>query len=290
MSMDVRPFFDPATSTLTYVVADGADAVVIDPVLDYDPAAGRVRTGSVEALAAHLDEAALHLHWVLETHAHADHLSASRWLAARFGAKTAIGHGICAVQETFRVLLDLPDLRADGSQFDRLVVDGDVVEAGALRLRVLETPGHTPGCVSYLAGDALFTGDALFIEDYGTGRCDFPGGDAARLYDSVHGVLYGLPDETRVFPGHDYQPNGRALRTDTTVGRSKAENVQLRADTARDAFVEFRRARDAKLSAPALLYPAIQVNVDGGRLPPKRANGRRYLVVPITAPPEDDPR
>jgi glyoxylase-like metal-dependent hydrolase (beta-lactamase superfamily II) len=280
----VRAFFEPVTFTVTYVVHDPAtrDAIVIDPVLDYDPAASQTSTASVEAVAAFIEAEGLRLHHALETHAHADHLSGSQLLARRFGAAVAIGARITEVQATFKLLLDLPESFAtDGSQFDRLLADGQVLEAGSLAVRVLSTPGHTPACVCYLIEDAVFTGDALFIEDYGTGRCDFPRGSASDLYTSVHDKLYSMPDETRVFVGHDYQPNGRELRFETTIGASKRRNVQLHAETTRDDFVRFRTARDATLSAPRLLLPSVQINIDAGRMPAPRANGRRYLSIPI---------
>ncbi len=279
----VEPFFDPATFTLTFVVADLAtkDAVVIDPVLDYDPASGSTSTAAVDQVTAYLRGNGLRVHYVLETHAHADHLSASQLLRRRFEAQIAIGARIREVQETFKGLFDLAaDFATDGSQFDRLLVDGETVRAGALAIEVIATPGHTPACVSFKIGDAVFTGDALFTEDYGTGRCDFPRGSAAELYDSIQ-RLYQLPDATRVFVGHDYQPGGRAVRWQTTIGASKAENPQLNARTARDEFVQMRQARDATLAAPRLLFPSVQVNVAAGRLPAPHANGHRYLVIPL---------
>lgn len=282
--MELETFFDPATFTLTYVVFDPAsrDAVVIDPVLDYDPAASRTSTRSVEQLATFLRDASLRVHYVLETHAHADHLSASQWLKRRFEAKVAIGARITEVQRTFQGLFDLPpSVPTDGSQFDELLVDGQVLTAGTLRVEVLATPGHTPACVTYKIEDAVFTGDALFIEDYGTGRCDFPAGSAEDLYRSVHDRLYALPDTTRVFVGHDYQPGGREVRSETTIGASKRHNIQLRGDTSKEEFVTFRRARDKTLAAPRLLLPSVQVNIDAGRLPRPHQNGMRYLTVPL---------
>lgn len=282
-SFHVEPFFDPATFTLTFVVADLAtkDAVVIDPVLDYDPASGTTSTTAVDQVSAYLRGNGLRVHYVLETHAHADHLSASQLLRRRFEAQIAIGARIREVQETFKGLFDLAaGFATDGSQFDRLLADGEVVRAGALAIEVIATPGHTPACVSFKIGDAVFTGDALFTEDYGTGRCDFPRGSAAELYDSIQ-KLYRLPDATRVFVGHDYQPGGRAVRWQTTIGASKAENPQLNARTSRDEFVRMRQARDATLAAPRLLFPSVQVNVDAGRLPAPHANGHRYLVIPL---------
>lgn len=282
-SFHVEPFYDPATFTLTFVVADLAskDAVVIDPVLDYDPASGTTSTAAVDQVSAYLREHGLRVHYVLETHAHADHLSASQLLRRRFDAKIAIGARIREVQETFKGIFDLPPgFATDGSQFDRLLADGEVVKAGSLAVEVIATPGHTPACVTFKVGDAIFTGDALFTEDYGTGRCDFPRGSAADLFDSIQ-KLYRLPDATRVFVGHDYQPNGRAVRWETTIGASKAHNPQLDATTNREAFIKARQARDATLAAPRLLFPSVQVNIDAGRLPTAHGNGKRYLVVPL---------
>jgi glyoxylase-like metal-dependent hydrolase (beta-lactamase superfamily II) len=282
MATQIEAFYDEHTSTLTYVVHDPAtrDAVVIDPVLDYDPASGKTSTESVDRVAAYLAARELRLHLVLETHAHADHLTGSQLLRRRFDAKVVIGERIREVQETFKRVFDLPELATDGSQFDRLVADGDVVRAGSLAIEVIATPGHTPACVTYKIEDAVFTGDALFMDDYGTGRCDFPRGSAEAMFDSIQ-RLYLLPDATRVFPGHDYQPNGREVRWRTTIGASKAHNPQLSAATPRAEFVAARRARDKTLAAPRLLYPSVQVNIDAGRMPAPHANGTRYLVVPI---------
>ena len=288
--MNIQAFFDRDTFTLTYVVFDpvSRDAVVIDPVLDYDVLASRTSTRSVDRIAAFVRERELRVHYALETHAHADHLSGSQWLKQHLGAKVAAGERIREVQATFRDALDLPELAIDGSQFDRLLADGEVVTAGTLRIETIATPGHTPACVTYRIGDALFTGDALFMHDYGTGRCDFPRGSAEALYDSVM-RLYALPDATRVFPGHDYQPNGRPVAWETTIGRSKRENPQLRATTSKDEFVALRTARDRTLQAPRLLYPSVQINLDAGRLPRPHANGARYLTIPISEAPEAQP-
>jgi glyoxylase-like metal-dependent hydrolase (beta-lactamase superfamily II) len=282
--MNIETFYDPATFTLTYVVFDAKtrDAVVIDPVLDYDPLSSSTSTPSVERIEAFLRKEDLKLHFVLETHAHADHLSGSQYLKRRFDAGIAIGTAITEVQKVFSDIFDLDStFVSDGSQFDKLLADGERFRAGSIDVEVIATPGHTPACVTYKIDDAVFTGDALFIEDYGTGRCDFPRGSADRLYTSVHERLYKLPDATRVFVGHDYQPNGRPLRFETTIGRSKEANVQLRASTFRDEFVKRRNERDAQLAPPRLLFPSVQVNIDAGRLPLPRTNGRRYLTIPL---------
>jgi glyoxylase-like metal-dependent hydrolase (beta-lactamase superfamily II) len=281
--LTIEPFFDPRTSTLTYVVSDPVtrDAVVIDPVLDYDPATGTTSTESVDAVSAYIKREQLRIHYVLETHAHADHLSSSQLLRRRFDAKVAIGERIREVQTTFQPIFDLPStVPTDGSQFDRLLGDGERLRAGSLSFEVIPTPGHTPACVTYKIEDVVFTGDALFIEDYGTGRCDFPRGSAEALYDSIQ-RLYALPDATRVFVGHDYQPGGRPVRWETTIGASKRSNPQLSATTTREQFVTMRRARDASLAAPRLLLPSVQINLDAGRLPAPHPNGHRYLVVPL---------
>ena len=281
---EIETFYDPATSTLTYLVYDRAtrDAVVIDPVMDFDPASGAVSLGSFERLAARVRGLELTVHYSLETHAHADHLSAAQAFKRTFGAKVAIGERIREVQESFKPVFGLPSsFPTDGSQFDRLLADGEIVRAGTLEVRVLATPGHTPACVSYVIGDAVFTGDALFVEDSGTGRCDFPRGSADALYASVHDRLYALPAETRVFVGHDYQPGGRPLAYVTTIRDERRLNSQLRADTTREEYVAMRTARDRTLAAPRLLLPSVQVNIDAGRLPPADETGRRYLRIPL---------
>lgn len=282
--MKVQPFFHEDTSTLTYVVFDPStkDAVVIDPVLDYDPKASQTSTTAVDEVIAFVKEHQLRLHHVLETHAHADHLSGSQVLKREFDAGVAIGARITAVQETFQGIFDLGDtLATDGSQFDRLLDNGEKLQAGSLVVEVIATPGHTPACVSYRIGDAVFTGDALFMPDYGVGRCDFPRGSAEDLYHSVHERLYALPDETRVFVGHDYLPGGREMQYQTTIGLSKRHNVQLAAGTEQSEFVERRTARDKTLDAPQLLLPSVQINVNAGCLPKRRDNGRRYLNIPV---------
>lgn len=282
--MQIEAFFDESTCTLTYVVWDRRtrDAVIIDPVLDYDPLASQTSSVAVQALVDVVRARSLNVHWILETHAHADHMTGAQLLKRELGAKTAIGERITVVQSTFKQLFDLPDAFAtDGRQFDRLLADGERFAAGSLSIEVISTPGHTPACVSYLIGDAVFTGDALFMDDYGTGRTDFPKGSAEDLYRSVHDRLYSLPDATRVFVGHDYQPDGREVRWETTIGRSKQFNPQLRAETSQRQFVEFRKNRDAELRAPRLIYQSIQVNVNGGTLPAPHQNGIRYFNLPL---------
>ncbi|MBL8613825.1 MAG: MBL fold metallo-hydrolase [Myxococcales bacterium] len=290
--MKIQHFYDPATYTLTYLAwdSDTRDAFVVDPVLDYDPVGSKTATRSIEEVAAFAKKEGLKIHYVLETHAHADHLSGSQYLKRRFDSRVVIGARIVEVQKVFKGVFDLADLADDGSQFDRLAKDGETLHAGSLAIEVLATPGHTPACVTYKVGDVIFTGDALFIEDYGTGRCDFPAGSADALYTSVHDKLYALPDATRVFVGHDYQPNGRALRWETTIGRSKESNIHVTASTSRAEFVARRTERDKKLDAPRLLFPSVQVNIDAGRLPRPRANGLRYLAIPLDLkrPTEDD--
>jgi glyoxylase-like metal-dependent hydrolase (beta-lactamase superfamily II) len=283
MKPEIKAFFDPRTSTLSYLVWDPAtsDAIAIDPVLDYDPLSASTWTESVETMSQFVRDRGLRLHYVLETHAHADHLSGSQLLRRRFDAKVAIGERIRDVQATFQRIFDLAESFAtDGSQFDKLLTDGETLRAGSLEIGVMATPGHTPACVTYRIGDAIFTGDVLFLEDYGTGRCDFPNGSAEAMFDSVR-KLYALPDDTRVFVGHDYQPGGRELRWQTTIGASKRSNPQLAEGTTRAEFVRFRRQRDATLPAPKLLFQSVQVNVEAGKLPEAHANGIRYLKLPL---------
>lgn len=291
--MRIHSFFDPATFTLTYVVydPDSRDAVIIDPVLDFDPLSAQTSLASVQRVSAFVSEQQLKLRHVLETHAHADHLTGAQYLKRRFDASVVIGARITEVQATFKQVFDLPaSFSVDGRQFDCLLTDGQGLHAGTLHIEAIGTPGHTPACLTYKIGDALFTGDALFIEDYGTGRCDFPRGSAEELFDSVHDKLYRQPEHLRVFVGHDYQPGGRPLRYETTIGISKRQNVQLRTETTREQFVSFRTARDKTLTAPRLLFPSVQVNIDAGRLPPVHENGTRYLQIPINLkqPTSDD--
>jgi glyoxylase-like metal-dependent hydrolase (beta-lactamase superfamily II) len=283
---DVQPFRHESTGTWSYVVADPATrkAAVVDPVLDFDPKSGRSATASAEAIAAHLRERALTCEWILETHAHADHLSAAPWLQAAVGGRIAIGQGIRDVQRAFREILNLePAFPVDGRQFDRLLADGETFAIGSLAVRVIATPGHTSDSLSYHAGDAVFVGDTIFMPDAGTARCDFPGGDAGLLYASVR-RLYALAPETRVFVCHDYKPGGREARFETTIAEQRASNVHLKDATTEAEFTAMRRQRDATLDVPALLYPAVQFNIRGGRPPPPEANGRSYLKLPITGP------
>ena len=278
----ITAFFDEATNSVSYLIADPATgtAAVIDPVLDFDPASGRISTGSVDRILAAADERGLKIVWVLETHVHADHLSGAAVIRERTGARVGIGGAISAVQQVFGPMLGVKDL--DTEDFDRRFADGDRVELGELTVEVIATPGHTPACVSYRIGDAVFVGDTLFMPDYGTARCDFPGGDAARLYQSIQRLL-ALPRETRLFLCHDYKAPGRdGYAWETTVGEEADRNVHIGGGTSEQEFVAMRRARDATLCAPKLLYPAIQVNIRGGRLPPPDAQGRRYLMIPLT--------
>ncbi len=284
--MEVKARFDVPTSTLTYTVYDPAsrDAVIIDPVMDYDPAASRVCQDAADENIAFIREQGLKLHYILETHCHADHMSGSQLIKREFPqAKIAIGAHIQDVQSLFKRLLGLrQEFAADGSQFDQLLHDGDMVQAGTLTIETMDTPGHTPADVCYKIGEALFTGDAILMPDQGTGRCDFPAGSAAASYRSVTERIYGLPDDTRIFVGHDYQPDGRELRYETTVGEQKTANVQLPADRSEADFVAFRTRRDATLPAPRLLYPSVRINLDAGRLPPQEEEGRRFLKIPLS--------
>lgn len=285
MKPTVKEFFDKATSTLTYVVYDAAtkDAIILDPVWDYDPADSKMSSQSAEQVLDFVKNNDLNVHYILETHAHADHVSGSQILKEKLpGTKIGIGAKITEVQKVFKDVYNLdPHFKTDGSQFDLLLNEGQVLEAGTLKIETIYTPGHTPACSSYVIGDAVFTGDALFMPDYGTGRCDFPAGSADDLYTSVHEKLYKLPDNFRVFVGHDYLPNGRALAFETTIAEEKAKNIQLNYETSRNQFVEFRKIRDKSLAAPRLLLPSVQVNIDAGKLPKPEKNGKSYLKIPV---------
>lgn len=283
MEPNVKSFFDKTTSTLTYVVYDGKtqDAVVIDSVWNYDSASSTLTCESVDEVTKFAKEQNLKVHYILETHAHADHLSGAQLLKEAFpSARTAIGVGIRIVQKVFSELFHL-SMPCDGSQFDALLEDAQLLKAGALSIRVMNTPGHTPACVTYLIGDAAFTGDALFMPDSGTGRCDFPAGSAAELFHSVHDVLYTLPPKTRIFVGHDYQPGNRELRFESSVSEEKDANIHIKPGTSLETFVQFRNSRDKTLSAPKLLLPSIQANIQGGRLPKPESNGVSYLKIPL---------
>jgi len=277
---EITAFFDEATNSVSYLVADPETkvAAIIDAVLDFDPASGKVSTKSAEAILDVATRDGLRIEWILETHAHADHLSASAWLKERTGATIGIGAGIREVQRTFGSLFE----PCESDCFDRLFVDGDKIELGALAIEVMATPGHTPACVSYRVGDAVFVGDTMFMPDYGTARCDFPGGDARQLYRSIHRIL-SLPRDTRLFMCHDYKAPGRdGFAWETTVGEQIDHNVHIRGNVTEDEYVAMRSARDATLCAPKLLYPSIQVNIRGGRLPSPDSSGRAYLKIPIS--------
>ena len=286
--MEVKAFFDKTTFTLTYVVYDARarDAVVLDPVLDYDPGASTTATTSADAVTDFLRAEKLTLHYILETHCHADHMTGAQVLKERFpAARTAIGARIVEVQRTFKPLLALPaGFPTDGSQFDRLLGDGEVLRVGALTIEILATPGHTPADVSYCIGDAVFTGDALLLPDSGTGRCDFPNGSARAQYHSIKRRLYTLPDATCVYVGHDYQPGGRDVQYASTIREEKTGNVQLPAARGEEEFVSVRTARDATLSFPKLLFQSVQVNLGAGRLPRPSPQGPHVLQIPINVP------
>ncbi|AWV90372.1 MBL fold metallo-hydrolase [Bradymonas sediminis] len=282
--MEIKSFYDTRTSTLSYVVydVDTRDAVVIDPVLDYEPKSSKTWTESADALIAFVKDNDLKLQYILETHAHADHLSGSQIVQQAFPqAKLAVGERITEVQKVFKNVFDLPaDFPTDGRQFDLLLNEDEPLQVGTLTIETIFTPGHTPACVTYKVEDAIFTGDALFMPDMGTGRCDFPGGSSADLYESVQ-KLYALPDDTRVFVGHDYQPGGRELAWETTIGEQKANNIQIPAGRSKEEFIKFRDERDAGLEAPRLLFQSVQVNVDAGHLPQPSGNEVRYLRIPV---------
>ena len=283
MRPDVQAFFDPATFTASYIVADPATgtAAIVDPVLDFDPKAGALSTRSAGAMLAAVEARGLTLAYVLETHAHADHLSAADYIRDKTGAKVVIGARIVDVQKAFIPVFE-SDAVADGSVFDVLMNEGDTLPLGELSIGALHTPGHTPACLIYLIGDAAFVGDTLFMPDYGTARADFPGGDARTLFRSIRKVL-SLPPETRVFVGHDYLPESRTdHRWETTVGEQRASNVHVREGQAEDAFVALRTARDAKLPAPTLLLPSLQVNIRAGALPEPTPSGGVFLKLPVT--------
>jgi glyoxylase-like metal-dependent hydrolase (beta-lactamase superfamily II) len=282
----VRPFLHKPTGTWSYLVSDAATrrAAVIDPVLDFDLKSGRTWTESADAVIAGARDGGLAVDWILETHAHADHLSSAPYLQAALGGTIAIGQGIRQVQCAFRDVFNLgPDFAVDGSQFGHLFADGEEFAVGSIPARAIPTPGHTSDSLSYLVGDALFAGDSIFMPDGGTARCDFPGGNARLLYASIR-RLYQLPPQTRVFVCHDYGPGGREVACETTIAAQRAGNIHLHDGTTEAEFVALRTKRDAGLDVPNLLYPSVQVNIRGGRLPEAEGNGRRYLKLPLSGP------
>ncbi len=279
----ITAFFDTATYTITYIVADPATrhAVIIDPVLDFDPKSGRTSTKSVQKVVAAAESEHLTVDWILETHAHADHLSAAQFLKQRLNAKVAIGEHIKQVQSTFRPIFNATDLACDGTPFDRLLKDGETIAVGNLAIEVMYTPGHTPACVSYRVGRNVFVGDTLFMPDYGTARCDFPGGDARTLYRSIRRIL-ALPPETVMWMCHDYgSPTRTTFAWKTSVGAQREKNVQIREGIDEDSFATLRSARDKTLSMPVLILPSVQVNIRAGQMPPPDSDGHVYLRLPV---------
>ena len=285
MNPDVTGFFDPATYSVSYLIAEpgGKHAAILDSVLDFDAKSGRTATTSADKIIAAVRQRGLAVDWILETHAHADHLSAASYLKRQLGGRIAIGEYITQVQKTFAKIFNVgPDFASDGSQFDHLLNDGETFSIGAMTARVIHTPGHTPACIAYVIGDAVFTGDTLFMPDYGTARVDFPGGDAATLYRSIRKVL-ALPPETRLFMCHDYGPGGRSFAWETTIAKQKAENIHIHDGIDEADFVRMRTARDKTLDMPALILPAIQINIRAGRFPLPEDNGVVYLKLPLNA-------
>jgi glyoxylase-like metal-dependent hydrolase (beta-lactamase superfamily II) len=282
---DIQAFFDEVTFTVSYVVSDPATgrAAVIDPVMDYEPSSGRLSTTAVEPLLRYIGEAELGVDWILETHVHADHLSAAPVVKERVAGRTAIGEHVVSVQDTFRRIFNLTDLAVDGSQFDHLFADGEIFRIGNIDARVMATPGHTPACVTYVIGDAAFVGDTLFMPDFGTARTDFPGGSATHLYASIQKIL-ALPGDTRLFLCHDYKAPGRdAFAWETSVAEQRQKNVHVNEHVTEDEFVARRQQRDRQLGMPRLLLPSIQVNIRAGTLPEAENNGVRYLKIPLDA-------
>ncbi|ORE93082.1 hypothetical protein ATO13_14910 [Stappia sp. 22II-S9-Z10] len=280
---EVQGFFDPGTNTISYVVKDPASSscAIVDSVMDIDYAAGRISYRHADEVIAYVQERGLTLEWLIETHVHADHLSAAPYIQAKLGGKVGIGSQITVVQETFgKVFNEGTEFQRDGSQFDRLFNDGDVYTVGEMACFAMHTPGHTPACMVHVMGNAAFVGDTLFMPDGGSARADFPGGDAATLYDSIQKVL-ALPDDMRLFMCHDYGPNGREIRWETTVGDEKAHNIHVGGGKTKDEFVKFRTERDGQLDMPKLIIPSLQVNMKAGELPREESDGKRYLKVPL---------
>jgi glyoxylase-like metal-dependent hydrolase (beta-lactamase superfamily II) len=283
MQPEVTAFFDEATNTVTYVVTDPGSkkCAVIDPVLDYDFASGRTATVSADLLINYIEDNGLELEWILETHVHADHLTAAQHIKEKLGGAICIGSHITAVQEVFINIFNLVDVVADGSQFDRLIADGDELPLGSMHVSVMHTPGHTPACKTFVIGDAAFVGDTLFMPDFGTARCDFPGGDAAVLYQSIQ-KIFSLPADTRLFMCHDYKAKGRdEFAWETSVAEQREKNVHIHDGVTEDEFVTFRKGRDAELGVPKLILPSIQINIRGGDFPAAEDNGTSYLKVPL---------
>lgn len=283
MHPNIQAFFDPATWTITYVVFDepGGNCAIIDPVLDYDPKAGRTKTVSADKVIAFIKEQQLTVSWILETHAHADHLSSAHYLKDELGGKTAIGDHIPVVQQTFKKLFNMESqFTADGSQFDHLLADGENLNVGKLTAKVISVSGHTPADVAYQFEDAVFVGDTMFMPDVGTARADFPGGDARQLYRSIRKIL-DMPPETRLFMCHDYPPKDRAPQWECTVAAQRARNIHVKDGVSEDEFVAMRTARDATLEMPVLMLPSVQLNVRAGQLPPAEDNGVSYFKIPI---------
>lgn len=281
----IEAFFDDVTGTVSYVVYDepGGHCAVVDSVLDFDPKSGRSATRSADRMANFIERERLTMQWILETHAHADHLSAAHYLRDKLGGKIAIGAAITQVQDVFKSIFHLePEFTADGRQFDRLLQDGETIAIGKLKARALAVPGHTPACMAYQMGDAVLVGDTLFMPDVGTARCDFPGGDARTLYRSVQRLL-SLPPSTRLLMCHDYPPPGRSPAWETTVAQQQAHNIHVRNGVTEKAFVELRTRRDATLDMPVLILPAVQVNIRAGAMPPPEENGTSYLKIPVNA-------
>lgn len=284
MNAHIEPFFDPATFTYSYVVSDPQtrQCAVIDSVLDYDPASGRTSHATAQRLVDYVCEQDLKVQWLLETHVHADHLSAAPYLRQQLGGQLAIGDRITVVQDTFGKLFNAgTGFATDGRQFDHLFHDGDTFQVGNIQARAIHTPGHTPACMTYVIGDAAFVGDTLFMPDYGTARCDFPGGDARTLYQSIQ-KLFALPGDTRVFMCHDYKAPGREeFLYETSIAAEREHNVHVHAGISEDQFVAMRTARDATLGMPTLILPSVQINMRGGELPEPESNGTRYLKIPL---------
>ena len=279
---EVKGFFDPATNTISYVVKDPASTAcaIVDSVMDIDYAAGRITYTHADEIIAHVREKGLTVEWLIETHVHADHLSAAPYIQRALGGRIGIGRNITVVQDTFgKIFNEGTEFQRDGSQFDRLFDDGDTYQVGQMTCTALHTPGHTPACMTHVMGDAAFVGDTLFMPDGGSARADFPGGDAGQLWDSIHKVL-SLPDETRLFMCHDYGPNGRDIRWETTVGEERAHNIHIAGKT-REEFIALRTARDATLAMPKLIIPSLQINMRAGELPEPDASGKRFLKVPL---------